>query len=92
MSVQIGTDERINAAIELLRENGFSVTRRISHPFAETPGELEGRLGITANRRIKSFARGDCPEFDIIARGPSGRIIKLRSNADLDAFLTRDLS
>jgi hypothetical protein len=82
------TDQEINAAIELLRANGYAVIAHRSHPVAETPRDLEERLGIKPNRRIKCFARGDCPAFEVLSRGPSGRIIRLRSNQHLDAFLT----
>jgi AraC-like DNA-binding protein len=52
----------------------------------ESPNDLCDRMGIspsTLQRRLKSSS---CPEADI-ERGPSGRLIRLRSNPSLEEFL-----
>ncbi len=52
----------------------------------ESPNDLCNRTGIsssTLQRRLKSKT---CPEAEI-ERGPSGRLIRLRSNPSLEEFL-----
>ncbi len=78
-------DEKVNAAIDLLRENGYSVLRAGDFHW-ETPGEFRSRLGVSTahfDRRVKAPS---CPHF-LAERGPSGRILKLRSNPDFETWM-----
>ncbi len=78
-------DEQINAAIDLLRGNGYSVLLGGDFHW-ETPGEFRSRLHVSTahfDRRVKDPL---CPHF-LAGRGPSGRILKLRSNPDFEAWM-----
>jgi hypothetical protein len=78
-------DEHINAAIDLLRGNGYSVLLAGNFHW-ETPGEFRSRLQVSTahfDRRVKA---PNCPCF-LAERGPSGRILKLQSNPDFEAWM-----
>lgn len=78
----------INEAIALLRAHGFTVTKPQSAAVSETPGEFRTRLSISTahfHRRVNDPA---CPGFDA-ERGPSGRILTLRSNPDFEAWMQK---
>ena len=78
-------DDRINAAIDLLRGNGYSVLLAGNFHW-ETPGEFRSRLQVSTahfDRRVKAPS---CPCF-LAERGPSGRILKLQSNPDFEAWM-----
>lgn len=81
------TDEQINAAIELLRSNGFVVDRPELGPW-QTPGELRAQFpGLSSSAmtiRISKF-RGPFPQ----ERGASGRLTRLRSTPELRELLSR---
>jgi len=79
-------DEQINAAIDLLRRNGYSVDLPKHLHRLETPGEFRARLQISTMHFKRRIEDPNCPEFHT-ERGPSGRILNLRSNPDLDAFM-----
>ena len=86
MSDHLDLDGRINAAITLLRENGYSVDLPKHLHRLETPGEFRTRLQISTTHFMRRLATQGCPEF-YRECGPSGRILKMRSNPDLDAFM-----
>ena len=78
-------DEQINAAIDLLRVNGYSVLLAGGFHW-ETPGEFRFRHQVSTahfDRRVKA---PPCPHF-LALRGPSGRILKLRSNPDFEEWM-----
>ena len=86
MSDPLDIDQQINDAIDLLRQHGYSVTLPPHLHRLETPGEFRTRLGISTMRFACGMAAPGCPEF-FCEQGPSGRILKLRSNPDFDAFM-----
>lgn len=79
--------EATNFALTHLRDLGYTITLAVAGPW-ETPKQLLGRLGglhpMTLFRRGK---RADCPVLSAVERGPTGRIVRLRSNAEFDAFM-----
>ena len=79
-------DSQINGAIDLLRQHGYSVTLPPHLHRLETPGEFRTRLGISTMRFARCLVATGCPEF-FSEKGPSGRILRLRSNPDFDAFM-----
>jgi hypothetical protein len=82
----IATDQQINDAIDLLRAQGYTVTRGRSDREWETPGELMKRLNVSFRRFHYLIEHPECPGF-AKDQGPSGRLIRLRSNQALEAFL-----
>jgi hypothetical protein len=78
-------DDQINAAIDLLRCNGYSVLMAGSFDW-ETPGQFRSRHQVSTahfDRRVKASR---CPCF-LAERGPSGRILRLQSNPDFEAWM-----
>lgn len=81
------TDAQINAALDLLRAAGYVITcPALPESPLETPKEFLGRLGFSNMHFIRRVADPDCPWF-YAERGPSGRLLSLRSNPELEAFL-----
>lgn len=56
----------------------------------ETPKEITVRLRLSNNCIWRDLKRPDCPQPTDVSRGPTGRILFLRSHPRLDAFLTRN--
>ena len=84
----LSTDEQINAAIDLLRRHGYSVELPKHLHRLESPGEFRIRLSISTTHFMRRIEAPDCPAF-FADRGPSGRILRLRSNPDLDGFMAK---
>lgn len=83
------TDEQINAAIDLLRKNGYSVTKPEGDFHWETPGEFRTRLKISTAHFARRIAEAGCPAFSADI-SPTGRILRLSGNPDFEAwFLPR---
>lgn len=84
-------DLEINAAIGLLREHGFVVTKPAL--LAETTMvKLRRALGLKANTLHKRLQHRDCPEWQPVLCGPSGRVIKLRLTRQAIEWLRRPLT
>ena len=84
------TDEQINAAIELLRGAGYRVERPEWGPW-QKPWEVwkpfKSWLSYVGfHCRLRSF-QGEYPQ----RRGPSGRLIVLRTTPELLSWLSRPL-
>lgn len=77
-------DALVNAAIDLLRREGFQVVA--ASDAWETPGKTRMRLGIKAATFSNLLRAPDCPAFQAI-RGASGRILKLKCNPVLEGWL-----
>ncbi len=78
------THEAVNAAITLLRAEGFTVS--IDREGWETVGELRERLGFaSASHFTQLLKHPECPHY----RALTGikKILKLRSNAALEQWL-----
>lgn len=75
----------INAAIEILRAAGFTVTRLEESEWL-TPGEVAGQLGLTPRQIVHRLTLTGCPEYRS-QRGASGRLIRLRLHPALRAWL-----
>jgi len=79
-------DEAINAAITLLRSNGFTVRMPEGVVRWMTPKELRGEVGSSGIwRRLHSR---ECPPFEA-RRGSTGRLVELRVTPELRAFLAQ---
>lgn len=52
----------------------------------ETPAQFRARLRISTSHFARRLAV-DCPSFEIIKQGATGRIAKLRSNPALDRHM-----
>lgn len=78
-------EQMINGAIDLVRRHGFYVTEDRSE--FETVADFRSRMDIRAPSYLaKLLAHPDCPHF-ISVRGTSGRILKLKSNPQLEAWI-----
>jgi hypothetical protein len=77
-------DAMVNFFIEQLRIRGYSINRIADGPW-ETPKEFCGRLDLNAGSFSRSLARGNHPYFQA-NRGPSGRLIELRSNPEFEEW------
>lgn len=91
------TDAEINAAITLLRAEGFTVGKPAEDPW-ESPAALFQRLYLSPSTGHKRLGMPQCPPFSsrpAPARGPGrpgGRRIRLRANPALIVFLTQPLT
>lgn len=86
LTASFGTvEEAVNWSIDLLRKNGF-VVKKPDLRERETPKDICARLDFCIGSLARSLARGDHPPAEI-TRGPSGRILFIRSTAELDAWL-----
>jgi hypothetical protein len=87
------TGPHITAAAETafsdwLRERGYIV--RKDDDTWETPGELATRLGISSKHICRRRSNPACPAHETV-KGEHGRVLYIRPNHKLDAFLTRHL-
>jgi len=74
-------------AIKHLEERGYSV--RAAHQNWETAKEFCARLHVHWQTLDRNMAAQGCPNV-IVRRGATGRLIEILSNADFDAFITRN--
>ena len=75
-------------AIEHLQQRGLAVIHAAQASPLETTKEFLGRLGIPAMRFHRYRQRKSCPHF-YRECGPTGRLVRLRSNPQLEAFLAK---
>ena len=76
-------------AVEWLRDRGWWVARPGEW---ETPRETRERLHISSAHLARTLRCPAAPKPADTVKGPTGRVIYLRSTPVLDSFLTRHLS
>lgn len=54
----------------------------------ETPKEMAGRLNVSASHLSRTMKKKSCPKPSDTARGPTGRILYIKSTLDLDKFIS----
>ncbi|MGI9172535.1 MAG: hypothetical protein ACR2F0_04400 [Chthoniobacterales bacterium] len=82
----VSQDEINEWCVTRLRARGYAVDRSGKW---ETPRELCERLGISKSKLRRRWGRYPRPQTRDVQTGPSGRLVMLRSNSILDAFLQR---
>lgn len=74
-------------ARDLLTIAGYSV--KLDTGDWVTPAEIVQRLGVPKSTLGKRLRQQDCPRYTA-ARGPTGRILRLRLNRELETWLQND--